>query len=572
MSRRPRIAVALVVLAIAAWWGLARSTPPSEPAASARPATGARAPADELRDALARARSRAARIPPAGRGASDLVAISGHVLDLRGNLPVGDVEVVYVGASGEHATTTGRDGAYALRVEPGTYRAFVRDDTVLSVGRPGLVRLPGAPPADTAGLPDESLMLMIDARADLDGVDLSIMRGGVVSGRVVDGALRPVAGAVVFAHGRGPRPTMASDTDETDRDGRFELKLPAGEYDLEASHPGFAGVAPERDTRLVVAAGDHLRPTVTLAAGCVISGRVIGRDGKPAGDGALERKWGDGALDFSPAGRIEADGRFRWATTDEADVTIRAWPWKSPPSPARQFTCRDGARFDDVVFQLPGQPADIAGVLVDRDGAAPGVAFIDLRPLDPGGINQQERTDSAGRWEVFSMPPGRYRITAQVEGKGVATATITAPATRVRLELGGTGRLEGTVAGMTTGSFELDVRACRDGTGIIGLMYPRRMVTVTGGRFAVDGLPACDLLFVTQWRGRAGFTQVRIPVDGVAQLALDLARNAAVPSAALAPEQDVPEQDLPEPDVPEPDVPEPDVPEPDVPQQAVPEP
>lgn len=524
MTRRSRIAAiaaitAVVVLAVG--WRVRHMGPGggSQATPDAVTRTGARessAPGGQRPGRTAQLASPIAR--------DGEVTIAGKVIDVSLQQPVGGVEVVFRSAAGENTTTSRPDGSYALQVPAGAYRAFVRDDTVLSIGRPDLVRLPSLPSAETASIPDEALMATVVARHDLDGVDLTVVRGGVVAGRVVDRNGRPIAAAVLRARGGGMRPTLATDVAESDATGSFELRLPAGSYALDVSHPKFAGVASPAESRLAVAAGDHLQTTITLIAGCMIAGRVVGPDGKPAGDGALEKQWGEGLADFTPAGRIEPDGAFRWATTDEADITLRAWPWKSPPSPGRRFTCRDGARFDDVVFQLPDRRPDIEGVLVDKAGDPVGFAYVDLAPLDGGGrgIAQQERSDASGRWQVFSMPPGRYRVVAQAEGRGIASAIIVSPRDGVRLELGGTGRLEGSTTRLATGSFELITEACSDATGAVALPQSRRLVTVTGGRFTVDDLPACELAFAVIWRGKVTQQRVAIPGGGTAHIEFDL--------------------------------------------------
>jgi hypothetical protein len=249
---------------------------------------------------------------------------------------------------------------------------------------------------------------------------------------------------------------------------------------------------------------------------------VIARDGSRGGDGAIERQWGTGELEFTPAGQIDSEGAFRWVTTEVDDVTLRAWPWSAPPSPSRRFACRDGARFDGVVFRLPERRPDLEGVLVDRAGQPLGFTFVDLKPLDPGGVGQQERSDASGRWEVYSVPPGRYRVTTHAAGRGVASATVVSPRDGVRLELSGTGRLEGTTPRLAHGSFELALDSCFDGGEMIALPQSRRLVTVTGGRFAIDDLPACELSFAAIWRGRSVAQHIAIPAGGTARLELDL--------------------------------------------------
>lgn len=521
MKRSRLLYAGLLVAALAAWWTgdklLGGSDAPSDPAGSARHRS-----MSPLTQALADARARSATLswkpPPRLDGG---VTISGAVIDARTHTGVGGVEVVFRSEAGEETTTAGEDGAYRIDLPIGTYRAFVRDDTVLSIGRPDHVRLPGLPSADTAGVPDEALMPIVVANADVEGVDLTVTRGGVVRGKVVDAAGRAIANAVLRARTPGFRPALGTDVAETGSDGAFELRLPAGSYHLEVGHPRFAGVEGEEE-RLMIEPGDVVTRTFTLIAGCVIAGRVVGADGRATGDGAIEKQWGSSDIEFSPSGRIAPDGTFRWTTTEEIEVVLRAWPWKAPPSPSQSFSCRDGARYDHVVFALPNRGPDLDGVLVDRAGAPVAMAFIDLMPLDEGGIAQQERTDAQGRWSVFQLPAGRYRVMAHAPARGIVATEIASPQTQVRLQLGGTGRIEGTASRLAKGSFELAFAVCYDDSGPIRLPVERRLVTVTGGRFVVDDVPACDLQYVASWRGRPRPGRIEVAAGGTARIELDL--------------------------------------------------
>jgi hypothetical protein len=507
----------LIALAIVAWRDIDGVRP--SPASESGPAPLAAASGRTVASGKIATRP----VLPSGEIAPGSVAISGRVVDiLAPHQPVAGVEVVFRGDGGDASTTTESDGHYAIRLPAGLYRAFVRDDSVLSVGRREPMRLPWRPPDDTAHVPDEALMAAVLAVRDTDGVNLSVVRSGLLTGQVVDRNGRPIDGAVVHAATSGLRPVIASDIAVSSATGSFELRLPPGVFDIAANHPRFAGVAPGTPTRYAVRPGERVQVTVTLQAGCTITGRVVTRDGQRAGDGALERQWGTGELEFAPVGRIEADGAFSWATTEEVDLTLRAWPWKSPPSQTRRFSCRDGARFDDVVFQLTDRRPDLEGVLVDHSGRPLPYSFLDLRPLDPGGVAQQERTDAAGRWQVYSVPPGRYRVLAEAERRGVASVVIVSPRDGVRIELGGTGRLEGTTPNLTSGTFELALERCGDGAEAILLPQSRRLVTVIGGRFALDDLPACELSYQAMWRGHAIGQHVAIPAGGVARVEVDL--------------------------------------------------
>ena len=512
--KRSRLALAvLAMLALVAWragaWVLGESDP--GPAQSG----GNRSIEPEAR-ALAGAPGRSGAIAARPSGT---VTIAGTVVDAATHDGVGGVEVVFRGEGGEESTMAGPDGRYRLDLRPGAYRAFVRDDAVLSIGR-AESRLPGMPSADAAGAPDEALMPLVVARASASDVDLTVARGGVIRGRVVDRAGRPIASAVLRARSGGPRPALGTDVAETGADGAFELRLPAGGYDLEVSHARFAGIAgTDEERRIAVAPGDTVTRTFTLAAGCVIAGRVVGPGGAAAGEGALEARWVADEGRFSPAGQIAPDGTFRWSTMDEAQIELRAWPWKSPPSPERAFACHDGARFEGVVFQLPQRGPDLEGVLVDRSGAPVPLAYIDVASLD-GGPGQVERTDEQGRWGVYQLEPGSYLVTAHAPGRGVVATTVTSPATQVRLELGGTGKIAGRTPRIASGSFELLLARCTLEDSALRLPAERRLVTVTDHTFTVEDVPACDVDLVAVWRGNSVRQRLTVPADGAAELDL----------------------------------------------------
>lgn len=464
---------------------------------------------------------------------SGLVQITGSVVDRLSKDHVGEVEVVFRGPGGEQSTMAGADGSYRIELEPGAYRAFVRDESVLSIGFPVEERLPGFPDLDAIGVPDETAMPLVIAQSDLEDVDLFVLRGGEIFGRVHDAAGRPIAHAMVraFQSGKRMKPALGSDVAETDADGNYELKLPAGEWWLEINHTRYAGVV--EDVSAVLAAGDKIERSLTVVAGCVITGKVLAATGGPAGDGALELGFEGG---FSPTGRILADGTFRFTTTGEHEIRLRAWPWKSPPSQEQRFECREGARFA-TTFQIPARGADIGGTLVDERGTPVPMAFFDLEPLDEGGLSQQERSGADGTWGVFAMPAGRYQLTAYAPGRGVISTIVTSPSANVRLQLGGTGTLEGTVKGFTTGSFELVFASCSVDGNRVKITEVARLVSVRGGRFTVDGLPACELTARAKWR------------DTVHGLTVSLAPNTKTPveldfeGGAAAVEDDAPIDD-----------------------------
>jgi len=522
MRRRTMLAGVAVLATV--WWWHGRGEHDEvhgEPRASRPTTPGSEVGSGELapRDGHVTF-SRSGRVPGVPVRRTGAYTISGTVIDRDTRTPVGGVEVVFRGDGGEESVTADADGSYRIELARGRYRAFVRDDAVMSVGLGGRERLPSSPEAETVGLPDEAAMAVVMATRDTGHVDLRVVRGGTITGHVRDPDGHPIARAIVRATGNGrDRPVLGTDVVETDDDGGFALRVPTGGWVLDASHGDYAGTL--ESNSVWVQTNAAVERDITLVAGCVITGHVIASDGGAAGDGAIEKQWGSSDDAYSPAGKIASDGTFRWVTTDTGNITLRAWPWKSPPSPARTFACGSGARFDDVVFRIPDRGPDIEGTLADADGNPVPLAFIDLAPLDPGGISQQERTDRDGRWGVFHMPAGRYRVTAYVQGRGVVSQVIRSPQRGVALELGGTGRLEGSIAGITDGSFRLRLASCTLEGATLAISDDERVVGVTAGRFSIDGVPACALRAIALSDHAGREVRATIPHDGSATIAID---------------------------------------------------
>ncbi|HLL23788.1 MAG TPA: carboxypeptidase regulatory-like domain-containing protein, partial [Kofleriaceae bacterium] len=303
---------------------------------------------------------------------SPRVTVTGTVRDGM-NEPVADVDVVFRG-SRDATAKTGPDGTYQLQLLAGEYRAFVRGDSVLSVGRTDRSRLPGLPEAVAAGALDEALLPTITLAHDASGMDLEVMRAGVITGTVFDTEARPVMGVVVSAHGATElSPTTGTDITITRRDGTFELRVPHGDHRLAMTHPAFADTV---DAGSLDVRGGTRHVSLTLAKGCVIAGKVVDARGRPARggsneastegmvEGSIERRLGLTDLDFAPVARSHADGTFRFTTVERGDIVLRAWPWHRPPSETKRFACKDGARFT-TTFRIPERAPDLAGTLVD---------------------------------------------------------------------------------------------------------------------------------------------------------------------------------------------------------------
>jgi hypothetical protein len=462
----------------------------------------------------------ASRLAPKrfGTDADGLAHVRGKVVDVHDGSLVGSVAVVFSGPGGEAETEASADGTYELALAPGSYHAFVRGDGVMSVSMPSIERLPSAPSADgVADAPATERAPAIAIARDTSGVDLPVERGGAVTGHVVDRAGHPIAHALVRARGE-LRSITGGDVAETDANGAYRLELPAGSYAVDATHPDYAGLESGVAELDLLPGTAQTSLDLTMVAGCIVRGRVTGPAAAGSIDGAIEARLDGGQ--FGPVGHIDPDGTFRFAMVTPADIDLRAWPWKSPPSAPQTFRCTEGARFD-ASFAVGDGTADLDGTIATADGRPAAGAFLDVIGTSEGAESQQERADADGKWAVYSMPPGDYLVMATVPGQGKVTKNVHVPAHGVALALGGTGAIDGMIKGASDGTMTLTIGLCEDAPPVAFDAPETRMVPVHDGHFHVDGVNACSLYVSTTYGGRALVAEVTVPVGGEGNLALD---------------------------------------------------
>jgi hypothetical protein len=289
-----------------------------------------------------------------------------------------------------------------------------------------------------------------------------------------------------------------------------------------AWHPDFAG-NDRGDVYLTADVDEPVSIDLVMLAGCVIRGQVVDAAGNPAGDGVVMRRTGlDAEEAVTP---VEDDGSFELATVDAEEVTLRAWPWHSPPPPYQTFACHDGARFD-AVFTVHDEVPDLDGTIVDASGAPVPGAYVDAVPFgDDGSYVQQQRARDDGGWAFHELPPGDYIVNAYLPDRGMVEARVEVPARGLRLQLGGTGTLTGSVRGIVDGSFALTITACRalvPADVSAGSDLPsRRVVDVRAGRYRVE-VPACTLAGNARHGRRFEPVAARVVAGAVTTLDLDL--------------------------------------------------
>lgn len=370
------------------------------------------------------------------------VAVSGRVTGPDGRPVPARVAAVPLldgargaGAPAEETASAGAGPDGAFRVEglaPGTY--------ALRVEAPGL----------------HPLLVPRVAAPRAGPLELQLERLGALSGEVLGADGRPAAGALV-------RAASADHAAEavTGADGRFELSVPGGGYQLVAARGDEAAALA---TGLALAPGGAARGlSLRLSPAGTLDGRVVGsgRAAVPGAQVAL-RRHGAGAM--LARALADAEGRFRIAGLAPGawDVLV-AGPGLSPGR-AEGVTLGSGQRFP-LTVALAGLGV-VEGVVTDPRGqplANARVRVVSRGDGLAGALPLEARTDFEGRYRLAAVEVGRAELVAHEQGASLGTTRA------VRVREGTPARADFVLApaGVLAGRASADGRAPPLGTAVM---------------------------------------------------------------------------------------------------------
>jgi len=243
------------------------------------------------------------------------------------------------------------------------------------------------------------------------GLELTLERGTLLAGRVVDSRRRPVPGAAVGA-GRDLET-------EADAAGRFEVAAPALPVTLVVRAPGHRPA----EVRVSEPAAEVV---VVLAPGEALAGVLVDEQSLPiaAADLWLERRTPPGewrgerrALALDPRGGFAADlpapGRYR--------ARFEAAGYRPLALPAVEVAASQLLDLGVLGLERGGV---VAGCTVDGESGEPiGGAEIELAPNGAALVTHLVRgrsfkavTGDDGRFEVAGLEAGSYRLSARRDG------------------------------------------------------------------------------------------------------------------------------------------------------------
>jgi len=265
-------------------------------------------------------------------------------------------------------------------------------------------------------------------------------RPGRVAGQVLAADGTPIAAAkVTFAVPAAARESYG----QTDDEGRFEIALPAGWYELRAEADGF--LPAELGRRLRVEEGSAVAGIeMRLLAGAVVTGRVTTPAGEPL-PGVEVSAWGTWASAVT-----DGDGVYRMSGAPARTILVRA-----KLASARQdgFTESELAvhpgenRLDLVLTPVKKGLHEVRGRVVAEDGSP--LAGVRVTP-DIESPFADALTGDDGRFVVQDLDGDRY-VTATREGfaEGVIGVTVDgADVSGLELRLQRTGTIVGRLLGL----------------------------------------------------------------------------------------------------------------------------
>lgn len=326
------------------------------------------------------------------------VEVSGRVVDEAGKpVPGARVELGFRGRGGrQYQDVTGDDGRFRLTpVVDGTYQLQAEAPGYSETAAPGTVEVAGAP---------------------VSNLEIALERGAVLSGKILGLAPEDLPGVKIEARG-DQGATVAAWTDGR---GSYEIRpIRPGDWVVRAS---LWGDQRQAQLRLVVRRSDReinrdieFEPRLTLTAQVLY-------DEEPL----------PGAKVSVRGQRISAE---RIATTDyegqvRIDDLLPDTYRLGVGHPGKMLVHNEEIDLQqdrNLVIRL--ETSTIAGLVTSQSGGEPVAnALLALKPVEGPEFMVTAGTKADGRFGLYRVPPGRYKLTASAEGFSPAEQQVEAAA------------------------------------------------------------------------------------------------------------------------------------------------
>lgn len=252
-------------------------------------------------------------------------------------------------------------------------------------------------------------------------IDVRLQPGTPITGKVMDSAGKPVAGARIWStFASEPFPTVDPRIDAVVSDARGNWRMPglvAGTYYFTATHADHA-LTSSPPTYVSGTAGQTVE--LRMKDGGLVSGVVTGNGGPVAG--AEVRVVAKGALAWRHRSHTvtDADGKFRLGGLPLRAVEVVALH-ASGSSDIAELDLAATPRATDVKLAL-AHSSGISGIVVDSSGDPVAEALVAVRPEFSGALGERRawqvrgapvtRTDRKGTFRFTGLPDGDYLVRA----------------------------------------------------------------------------------------------------------------------------------------------------------------
>ena len=356
-------------------------------------------------------------------------------------LPAALVLVAQALAADISGTVLDEDGSTLSGVRVIAYDARLNyaSDEVSPAGRFSVSGLPAgryrlrASPDDDVGFPDrfgpdswdfcDAEVITVAEDGAVDGADITLPRGGSVTGRIVDLDGTPLEGATVLVVGQSDRTSLVSRETATGADGRFEVVGLDSEPSL--SEPYFVYVSmpgwPDQYLGAAYLSADAEEFQVTLGEaldvgehalldGMTLSGTVYGPEGAAA-SGTVFAYCSSQVLDVG----IAEDGTWRaeglppgdaiyWATVEGLATTYS--PGQDRPTSERLSAPNEGDTYGGADLDLPYEDTLTLRFSGDGNLAEVGVLLMN----SDGTVGRGGAVAADGLFAIDGLWPGDYML------------------------------------------------------------------------------------------------------------------------------------------------------------------